>query len=316
MAAYQGEIYALAAALFWAIASLMFHRAQVSAAALNFYKNVIGTALLVATLWWLAQRGQDSAIFHWDATAWGWLALSSVVGIAVGDTCYFRSLQILGPRRALILTTVAPPAAVLLGWWFLDETQSLVGVIGIAVTLAGVAWVVRERGAEKEAAGHFPGSVLLGSIYGIIGALCQSIGAIWSKQGLVLLQPLTTNAAMEATFVRLLVAAGFGLLVGLVGRRLRRWAAQILRRRTLLLITPAAFIGTYMGIWFSLLAFEHTSVGIATTLTSTSPVFVLPLVWLVLRQRVSPRAIGGALVAIAGVVLLFRADALLAWLSG
>jgi len=41
---------------------------------------------------------------------------------------------------------------------------------------------------------------------------------------------------------------------------------------------------------------------------STSPIFVLPLAFFVLRQRVSFRAILGALIAVGGILLLFQGD--------
>lgn len=302
---YTGEIFGLGAACMWAIGSMFFSRVRVSAAAMNLFKNGLGAALLLLTLVLLSTPSGIS-MTRVGADAWLYLCASAVVGLAIGDTCYFRSLQILGPRRALVVTMVAPPGAVLLGWAVLGETQSGLAAIGVVQTLVGVAWVVRERGVANESAGHFPASPVAGIAYGVVGALCQAVGALWTKQGIQALQLAdAARPALEASFVRLTVAALVGLVIGTATRRLHEWAQQIRAPGVFARLTPGAFCGTFLGIWFSLLAFQHTSIGVASTLTSTSPIFVMPLVWYFLRQRITSRALLGTAVAIGGVILLF-----------
>ena len=66
----------------------------------------------------------------------------------------------------------------------------------------------------------------------------------------------------------------------------------------------ATFTGTYLGIWLQQVSLKFTEAGIAQTLFSTSPIFVLPMVVL-LGERISFRAALGAFIALAGVGLLF-----------
>ncbi len=68
----------------------------------------------------------------------------------------------------------------------------------------------------------------------------------------------------------------------------------------------ATFLGTFLGIWFQVAGLRYTaSAGVASTLSSTSPLFVLPLAFFVLHESLSLRAILGALLAVVGVALLF-----------
>jgi drug/metabolite transporter (DMT)-like permease len=60
----------------------------------------------------------------------GILALSGVIGIGLGDTAYFAAINRLGPRRALLLETLAPPIAALLALVFLQEALSLRAWLG------------------------------------------------------------------------------------------------------------------------------------------------------------------------------------------
>lgn len=303
-----GEIAGLLAACMWASSSILFTQVRVSAAGLNLFKNSLGALLLIVTLLVLNGRLGEWPL-HPSRTAWGFLAASALVGLVIGDTCYFRSMQILGPRRSLVLTTLAPPAALLLGWLMLGERHAPLALLGIALSVFGVLWVVRERGHEIESAGHFPGSLAAGLAYGAAGSLCQALGGVWSKEGIGLLKTLdgVTQPALEASFVRLGVATVIGLAFGASARRLGAWRTQVCMPGVAKRLLPASFLGTYLGIWFSLMAYERTSVGVATTLTSMSPVFVLPLVVIFLGQRVSPRAIIGVCLALCGVGLLFWA---------
>ncbi|NER28068.1 MAG: EamA family transporter [Symploca sp. SIO1C4] len=65
----------------------------------------------------------------------------------------------------------------------------------------------------------------------------------------------------------------------------------------------AAFFGTYLAIWLQQTALKFTAAGIAQTLMTTSPLFVLPIVAF-MGEVVTTRAILGVLVAITGVALL------------
>jgi len=67
-----------------------------------------------------------------------------------------------------------------------------------------------------------------------------------------------------------------------------------------------AICGPVLGVWLSLLAAKHAPVGVAQTLCGLSPVFILPLVPVVMKEHVSPRAIIAALLAVGGIgVIVF-----------
>ena len=298
MSQYTGELAALGAAMLWAVGSILFGYLPMPAAAINLFRNCLSSILLLGALVVLALVNGDS-LLHADAAAWGWLAVSGVVGIGIGDNCYFRSLQILGARRGPILMTLSPPMAALFGWWLLSETLPVGIWIGMVVTLAGIVWVILERGHEKEAAGHYPGSLRAGVVNGFLGALCQALGAVFSKLG------MTNLDSLEATFIRALAAVAFGAVTAIAGRKLAGWIHALRPAPVFTRFAVATVCGTTLGIWLSLVSVKHTKIGVAQTLLSLTTVFVVPLVWIFLRQRVSPRAIVGALLAVAGVAILF-----------
>ena len=67
----------------------------------------------------------------------------------------------------------------------------------------------------------------------------------------------------------------------------------------------AAFTGPVLGATLSLFALQHTQVGIASTLIALPPVFLLPISWVVFKEKFDWSAVLGTLIAIGGVALLF-----------
>ena len=284
-----GSGFALGAAFLWAVAALLWNRLgrEVSAAAMNLGKGVMALAFLALT-----QAAVGLAPL--SPRTWLVLGLSGLCGITLGDTLFFLSLARLGPRRSLLLNALIPVAASLLAMAFLHERLAARGWAGAALTLGGVTWVMRER--EPEAADG--GSWRAGIGYGLGSVLCCAVAVLLSKLGLAEAPPL------QASFVRLLVGtAGLVVVVSAQGG-LRRQTLPLREGRLFAVLAVASFFGTYLGIWFSLLALRYTTVTLQVILTTTSPIFVLPLAAVFLGERISARAVLGAAVAVGGVALL------------
>jgi drug/metabolite transporter (DMT)-like permease len=241
------------------------------------------------------------------------LALSGVVGLTVGDQALFTSFVHLGPRLAMLIMATSPIFAVLFGWLALGETLPGIAWVGVALTIGGVGWVVLERPADQTRASR--ARRIEGVILAFVAAGCQGGGLLLSKQGmghgwLPEAQHLSPQAA---TLVRMSFAA-VGMLPILAvhhSRQRKRSASGIPSPysgsvRVGYIITPlAAVVGPFLGVWMSLVAADRTAVGVAQTLCSLTPVFILPFAVLVHKERISPRAIIGAVIAIAGCALLF-----------
>lgn len=292
-----GELAALSAALLWAVATVLYRRAgeRIPARELNLVKGIVALAMLGLTL--LAAGDSFTRI---GMPALGLILLSGAVGIGLGDTAYFESLQDLGARRALLLGTLAPPMAGLSAWLFLGETLSWNAWLGILVTVVGVAWVVTERHPQAGAGQPAP-RLLRGILFGLLAALAQSGGVVLSRAAFV----QADVSPLWAAFLRL--AAGvFTLLVWipLARRPVGRWLGGEPAGRLWGQLLFAILVGTYLAIWLQQVALKLTSAGIAQTLMSTSPLFVLPFAaWT--GERVSVRAVLGAAIALLGIGLLF-----------
>ncbi|MFB2771853.1 DMT family transporter [Pelatocladus sp. BLCC-F211] len=303
MTSFQGEIAALSAACLWAIASVVYGRLgeRIPPVQLNFMKGIVAIALLLLTIVLSGELFPNI-----PPTPLCLILLSGVVGIGLGDTVFFASINTLGPRRALLMGTLAPPITAIGAMIFLQEKLNLSAWCGILLTILGVAWVVTERTPEDGGdGGRVSGSAMRlwwGIGFGVLAAIANAMGALFSRAAF-------SNANVSPLWAALLrLSAGVLILLlwGLFFQPKNRTIPYSDWRSARLIpaIIFAAFCGTYLGIWLQQIALKFTVAGIASTLLQTSPVFIIPIgIWL--GEKVSWRAIAGVMIAIAGIGLLF-----------
>ena len=180
-------------------------------------------------------------------------------------------------------------------WFLLDEVLTGQHIAGIALAAAGVTMVVyfRPKKSDPESGGSTSGIVM-----GVLSAVAMSLGVLLNKRGLVEADPLT------ATALRLSAAVVGLALFACVRRELMPDFRKLLSPRVLRRLVPAAFIGTFLGLWLMAVGIKHTESAVANALHSTTPLFTLPIALFVLREKVGKLAIAGSFVAVAGVFLL------------
>jgi len=293
---HTGEIAALATAVCWTCTSMLFASAgkRVGSLSVNIIRLVIGFAFLSLFCW--LSRGR---LLPTDATAhnWLWLSLSGAAGFVVGDLCLFRAFVVIGARVSMLLMSLVPPMTALIGWLWLGERLSAADLLGMTLTVAGVSWVVLERRTGEN--GPILSIPPSGLALGLLGALGQAVGLVMSKIGMGSYSPFAS------TQIRILTGiAGFAILLTALGwwpnvmSALRNGAAM---KR----ITAGAFFGPFLGVSLSLTAVKYTTAGVAATIMAIPPVLIILPAILILKEKVPLRAVGGALLAVAGVAVLF-----------
>jgi len=294
--AHAGEIAALGTAACWAVTSMAFESAgkRIGSLAVNLIRLVL--ALIPLTLFCALQRGQALPT---DATvhAWLWLSASGLVGFTFGDLCLFRAFVVVGARVSVLLMALVPPFTALLGLLILGERLSVLDWAGMALTVAGVTWVVRERAPDVK--GKLRDLPRSGILLGIGGAFGQALGLVMSKQGMGDYHPIA------ATQIRVVAGiAGFALLFVFIGwwpRVISAVTDRVAMARTSL----GAFFGPFLGVSLSLVAIQQTEAGVAATLMALVPVMIIPLTVFVRKERVTARSVLGSVVAVCGAALLF-----------
>ena len=287
-----GEIAALGSALIWAVAARIYGQIgqRISPLLLNFSKGAIALGIgagviVLGRLPWP----------HFPATATGWLILSGIVGIGLGDSCYLAALKEIGPRRTLLLESLAPPVAALLAWASFGETIGIKAWLGIVLTVLGVTWVILERTTDVTVRSKHP---YRGVIWGLLAALGQASGSVMSRFAL-------TTSDLDPFWTMLIrVLAGMVTVLILLGRSpLPERQFPPFQWRWALLLAGTAFASTFLAILGQQTALKYASAGIAQALLATSPLFILPIAaWS--GEKLSFRAIAGVGVAMVGITLL------------
>jgi drug/metabolite transporter (DMT)-like permease len=232
--------------------------------------------------------------------AYCYLVMSGLLGIALSDTFFFSALKELGPRAIVLLTTLGQVFTVVLAVILLGERLTLNGWIGIAFIVSGIA------------IGMFPGasgqgrSSLRGIVFGLISVLSMSVSVILTKKG------LEGTSTAYATLIRMLAGTLGMLLMGIVTCRLRKWVTPFRDPRLMLQFSLAVCVITFGGFWLTIVAFKYTSVAVANSLISTEPIFIIPLSVIFLKEKLTPRAVAGAMIATTGVISLCTRGAVVA----
>ena len=113
-----------------------------SAFALNMFKCTlasVGFVILSATT---RDEPFSSDLFQFKPV--GYLMLSSVIGIVVGDWTWLEGLRLLGPRRVIVMDSLKPFLAAVFGWLLLGEELRLGALGGIVLTVVGIVLVSLE----------------------------------------------------------------------------------------------------------------------------------------------------------------------------
>ena len=229
------------------------------------------------------------------------LLLSGFIGIFIGDTLLFAALNRIGPRRAGILFALNAPLAAVLGWLVLDEKLPLLALAGVALSCTGVilAILFGKRKGQAHVWESVKGPLWIGVALGLGAALGQAIGSIIARPVMA-----TGIDPFAASMLRVGIAAvGLSLLMQLPLQSVKTQGPMTLKILGLTAFTGVLALG--LGMTLLLFALSGGKVGIISTLSATSPVLILPLLWLRTGERPAAGAWGGAILVVAGMALMF-----------
>jgi drug/metabolite transporter (DMT)-like permease len=290
---YLGELSALLTAFLWSGTSLAFSSAaeKIGSLQLNINRMILASFFLISTILIMGYS------IDLTSTQFVNLIISGIIGLVIGDSFLFKSFQLLGARISMLLMALSPGMSTILAFFFLDERITFIGIVGILITIGGIALVVLEKNAESK---HRIKSI--GIFYGILGALGQSGGLIFAKfafqEGHI--------TSFVATFIRILSSVIILLPVVVLLKRYKNPYKTFTQNKSAFGATLlGTILGPFLGITFSLIAIENTKVGIAATLMSTMPIIMLPMVRYIFKEKLSWRAILGAVISVVGVALIF-----------
>jgi drug/metabolite transporter (DMT)-like permease len=287
-----GELAGLASALSWACTTVTLRSvsARIDPLSLNTMRSVVAALFFVIVVV-VANRFGDFA--HVTSLAFLALCGSLLCGYVVGDTLFFKSMQLVGVSTALPLSMTYPLYVLAIAWAFLGERVTIVMVIGTFIVIAGAISIA--SGAQSMAVGQHRDR-RLGVALAVLSSLCFAASTSILKIG------VQNVDVVVAGTIRL----------GLTAILLLVWRSTMMKgppfraygRRALLVIAVAAVIGSGVGTITYLTAVQQAGAAIASTLATTAPLFATPLSALFLKERLTRRNVVGMLLCVAGVWLV------------
>lgn len=292
------ELAALAAAFTWALTGIVSADPSKHFGAVAFNRTRMVMVFAMLAIW-------ASFVGTWDtlssATLWP-LIFSGFIGIFLGDTALFLTMNRLGPRRTAILFSMNAPMSVVLGFVVLGEALSLMSLLGVFITIVGVilAIIFGKTKSQLHNWENVTGALWVGVLLGLAAAFAQAIGALIAR-------PVMAGGVdpVAASAVRVGVAAlGLTILMQLPQQSLKQknqgttklWAQVAL----------SGFLGMGVGMTLLLFGLSGGKVGIVTTLSATTPALLLPLLWWRTKEIPALGAWGGALLVIIGSAMIFN----------
>ena len=293
---YTGEFAGLATAVCWTATALSFQFAsrRIGSVSVNLIRMVF------AFVFYLLY----SRIFlgHWlpldaPAKAWIYLSISGLIGFVIGDYFLFKSYEHLSSKISMLIMTLAPAMSALLAWIMIGEIFTWMNMLGMFLVLAGVSLVIlkkdNENGKRKM---RYP---LKGILFAFGGAVGQGVGSVFSKIGMGDYDPFASSQIRVITGM-----IGFIILISIMGRWKNLFQGVTDKKASRALVI-GSFFGPFLGVSLGMIAFRYTSLGIASTLMATVPVFILLPSHLFFKEKLTLNEVIGAVVAVAGIAVFF-----------
>ncbi|MBI4561298.1 MAG: DMT family transporter [Candidatus Rokubacteria bacterium] len=285
-----GALSALGSALTWALISLLVRTLSpvFNSVTINAVRTSVGSVLLLV---WLLLTGATGELLGVSPKALGFLAISTALAFGLGDTVFFESTRSLGLARAMTVSMTYPLIAALLAWALIGEPITASVAAGSLLTLGGLALIVTARKEQASREERF--------WLGLATATLASIA--WAVSVILMKPPLREVDATIAQAIRLPLAGALLWATpwtrGAAGQLKRSGNAAIWRMTWLGALTAASSVMFVAGL-------KYAGVAVATVLSSTAPMFAIPLGLFFLGERLAPRAVLGSLVTVAGIALL------------
>jgi drug/metabolite transporter (DMT)-like permease len=287
-----GELFALGAAVVWALAMIMLKKSveSVSPFALNLYRVVVSSVLFVVTLAILRTAPWGVAPLR-DCLI---LVASGIIGIALSDTLFHVGLDYMGAGLTAIVDCLYSPFVVLLAYLWLDERLTAPQLAGMVLVIAGLLI----------ASGHAPPPGATRRRL-VIGFVCGALAMLTVAIGIVIAKPtLERVPVIWATAMRQFGALAVLAPVAVISRNRRIHLSALRPSRAWRHMLPAAVLSSYLALILWIAGMKFTRAGAAAILNQTSTIFVLILAAVLLHEPFTRRKIAACLLACGGIVMV------------
>lgn len=294
----MGAAAALASSALWALTSVLLasQSGRLQPLVMSGVRSLTASLMLIGLL--VATSGLvqlQEMTFITGVSMMG----SGIIGQAVGDTLYINALGSLGVTRTFPITNSAYPfLTFLLAVLLLGEELTWTVPIGGVLIVAGITSIVLEQ-RRADAASEVKVELVRGVVFALAAAFAWSLATVWlrGQQG--------NLDALGAASLRIPAASVAVLLtLGLTSRGSSSRPLRLLSARSLVIVAVAGILGTGLGSVLFIYAVEDIGAARTAFVTTSAPVFAIPMGVLFLAEKLTPRMLLGTAVTIVGIWLV------------
>ncbi len=289
---YIGEILSLLAAILWALAVVMFKRSgeSVHPVALNFFKDVVAVVLYVPTLMIVGVSiFQDVPLSYYLL-----LLASGAIGIAVGDSLLFKSLNTIGAGASALVSCLYSPFIILLSYLWIDERLTWIQLVGAGLIVSAVLEATRgEQKARVDMKRR-----MIGVGWGVVAVAAMAVGVVMIKP---ILDETPLLWSLQVRLIGGVAALAIFLWINPSRKNILR---SLLVKERRAFTVGSSVIGGYIAMAVWLAGIKLTKASIASALNQTNTVFILVFAALILREPITAARIVAILLAVAGALLV------------
>jgi len=288
-------IFALSAAAIWSLTGLISTRAVRYFGSYNFnFLRLVGIIVLFtpyAYIHWSPIYFENSIIIA--------IALSSIIGIVIGDTFLYICLKRLGPRREALLFSVQIPCTILMADIFLNALPNFYQLLGCGLIFFGIIVAIQfNKTIENDDLENIQGNKLVGLYAGIGLAVCQAIGIIIMKPILINTDPITIS------YLRVLIAA-IGMLLSFAFLPKMNLLTKMKDLKQTSIAILCGLMGMGVGMTLFIIALKNGNPGVVSALSSTMPIMIIPFLWIATKNYSGHLSVLGALITCIGAAVIF-----------
>lgn len=229
------------------------------------------------------------------------LLFSGIVGVVIADAAFNGSIYVVGARLGTLIFSLNAPFAAVLGYVILNEAVSVADCFGLLLVLSGITIAVkyRPRGGRENAALLNSRRLILGLAIGMLAAFAQASSAVIGR-------PVMADGADPFVAMCLRLMAGTAVLLLLRIMLPSIFAATPIRGQDARLCIFASLVGIGIGVTCVFAALSGGDVAMVITLSSLTPIAVLPMIWWKFQVTPPWPTWAGAILAFAGSALIIN----------
>jgi len=337
-----GEIIAIVSVLAFVISNIIFKRIdnEVSPSQINAVRTTIGfiTFLIVALA-----VGQFTTIFTLPPMLWFWLILSFIIGQVIGDNAYFKAQEMLGTTIALAISMTFPIFTTIFSiiiqkttipyYYFISMPLIIIGVIVLAIGKdkqnVDLITELRQNEELEETENELNNSekeidkdqimeseinnqtkksrkyLILATFIALLAAVTWGAAAVLTEMALNDVSVFLDSSNYSVILGNVIRFPAAAIILSFMTIPDKKKKVKDWKKLTWLLLIIGSLIGTSLGLYLYNEALVRSNAVFVSIIGSSSPLFAIPIAWLINKEKINWIGFIGVILTIAGVVLIF-----------